>query len=101
VETVFEGEEFCTDVASVGTQASGIGAREFESGFPGFGAAVGEEDAVEAADFSQAESEFSGVLVEEEVGRVDEALALTLDRFFDGWMGVAERGDADPLRRSR
>ncbi len=43
----------------------------------------------------RAEGEFGGVFVEEEIRGVDEASALTVDRFFDGGMGVAERGDAD------
>ena len=91
MEAVFECEEFRADVAPVGAQASGVGAREFESGFPGFGAAVGEEDAVETADLGETKGEFGGVLVEEEVGGVEEELALALDRLFDGRVGVAER----------
>ncbi len=78
-----------------GAETAGVGAGELECGFPGFGAAVAEEDTVEAADLGETKGEFGGVLVEEEVRGVDEALALACDRFFDGGMAVAERGDAD------
>ena len=78
VEAVFEGEEFCADVAAFGAETAGVGAREFERGLPCFGAAVAEEDAVEAADLGEAEGELGGVLVEEEVRGVDEALALAM-----------------------
>ncbi len=74
---------------------AGVGACEFQRCLPGFGAAVAKEDAVEAADLGEAEGEFGGVLVEVEIGGVDEAGALLRDGFFDGGVGVAERGDAD------
>ena len=72
---------------ALGAQASGVGAGELERGLPGLGAAVAEEDAIEAADLGQAEGEFGGVLVEEEVGGVEELLRLGGDGLVDG--GVA------------
>ena len=95
VEAVVEGEELCADVLAFGAQQAGVGAGELERSLPGFGAAVAEEDAVEAADLGEAEGEFGGVLVEEEVRGVEEALRSVRDGFFDGGMGVAEGGDAD------
>ena len=76
VEAVFEGEEACADVRAFGAEEAGVGAGELERGLPGFGAAVAEEDAVEAADLGEAEGELGGVLVEEEVRGVQQALAL-------------------------
>jgi hypothetical protein len=72
-----------------------VGTSQLESSLPGFGAAVAQEDAVETADFGEAKSEFGGVLVKKEVRGVEEAFALTVDRFFDGGVSVAQRGDAD------
>ena len=86
---MLEREEFCADIAAFGAQTSGVSAGELERGLPCFGAAIGEEDAIEAADLGEANSQFGGVLVEEEVGGVDEALALADDRLFDCRMGVA------------
>ena len=40
----------------------GVGAGELERGFPGFGAGVAEEDAVEAGDLGEAQGELGGVL---------------------------------------
>jgi hypothetical protein len=95
MEAVFESEKFCADAPALGAQVSGVGASEFQRCFHGFGAAVAKEYAVEAADLGEAEGELGGVLVEEEVRGVDEALALTIDRFLDGRVSVAKGGDAD------
>ncbi len=90
-----EREELCADVAALRAKASGVGAGKFECGFPGFGAGVRKEDAVEAADLGEAEGERSGVFVEEEIRGVDKLAALLEDRLLDRWVGVAEGGDAD------
>jgi hypothetical protein len=75
-----------------------VGAGKFEGGLPGFGATVAEEDAVEAADLGETEGEFGGVLVEEEVRGVEDASALTGDRFYDGGVGVAKRRYSDAAK---
>ena len=64
-----------------------MGAGELQRGLPGFGAAVAEEDAIEAGDLGEAQGEFGGVLVIEEVGGVDERLALLVRwlRSIAGW----------------
>ncbi len=95
VEAVFECEEFGADVAAFRAQELGVGAGELECGFPGFGAGVGEEDAVEAGDLGEAERELGGVRVVEEVAGVDEGLRLRGDGGGDGGVVVAERADAD------
>ena len=72
-----------------------MGARQLQRAFPGFGAGVGEEDAVEAGALGEAQREFGLTLVIEEVRGVDERAALAGDGFFDCRMAVAERVDAD------
>jgi hypothetical protein len=72
-----------------------VGAREFERCFPCLGAAIAKEDAVEAADFCEAEGELGCAFVEEEVRGVEEALTLKIDRFFYRGVTVAQSGDAD------
>ncbi len=86
---------FVPMLLALGAEASGVGASEFQRGLPGFGAAVAEEDAVEAAHLSEAQSEVGGVLVEEEVRRVEQPLALAGDGLLDGGMTIAKRGDTD------
>jgi hypothetical protein len=95
VEAVFKREKFCTKTASSGAKTTGVGARELECSFPGFNAAVGEEDAVKATDLCEPESEFCCVFMEKEIGGVEEALALTVDRFFDGGVSIAKRRHSD------
>ena len=58
VEAVLEREELCADLLAFAAQQAGVGAGELQRGLPGFGAAVAEEDAVEAADLGQAQGEF-------------------------------------------
>jgi hypothetical protein len=72
-----------------------MGARQLHCALPGFGAGVGEEDAVEAGALGEAQREFRLSLVIEEVRRVDERAALAGDGFFDNRMVIAERVDAD------
>ena len=72
-----------------------MGTCKLQRGLPGFGAGVAEEDAVQAADLGEAKGEFGGVLVEEEVGGVEELRRLRGDRVVDGGVAVAERADAD------
>ena len=67
------------DVLAFGAQQAGVGAGELECGFPGFGAGVAEEDAVEAGDLGEAERELGGAAVVEEVDGVDERLRLRGD----------------------
>ena len=86
---------FVPMVRPCGAKTAGVGAGKLEGSLPGFGAAVAEEDAVEAADLGEAKGEFGGVLVEEEVRGVEQALALADDGLFDGGVAVAKRGDAD------
>ena len=76
VKAVLEREELRADVSCLRAEEAGVGAGQLQRGLPGFGAAVGEEDAVHAADLGEAQGEFGGVLVEEEVRGVDEALRL-------------------------
>jgi hypothetical protein len=82
-------------MASGGAKMTGVGACELKCGFPGFNAAVGEEDAVEAADLGEPKSEFSCVFMEKKIGGVEEALALTGDRFFYGGVSIAKRRHSD------
>ena len=72
-----------------------MGAGELQRSLPCFGAAVAEEDAVEAGDLGEAEGEFRGVLVEEEVRGVEELLRLARDGLFDCGMAVTEAADTD------
>ena len=95
MEAVFDAEEFGADAAASGAKTPGVGTSQFESGFPGFGAAVAEEDSVEAADLGQTLGELPLQRVKKEVRCVEEPLALTGNRFFHGRVPVAERGDAD------
>jgi len=67
VEAVLKGEKARADLAACGAEPASVGAGEFECGLPGFGAAIGEEDAVEAGDLGEAEGELGGAFVEEEV----------------------------------
>ena len=76
MEAVFEGEEAGAECAALGVGGGGEGAGELERGLPGLGAAVAEEDAVEAADLGETEGEFGGALVEEEVRGVEELARL-------------------------
>ena len=76
-KAVFKREELGADGLACLPRAehAGVGARELQRGFPGFGAGVAEEDAVEAGDFGEAKRELRGVGVVEEVAGVDEASA--------------------------
>ena len=76
VEAVLEREELRADALAFGAEQAGVRAGELERGLPGFGAGVGEEDAVEAGDLGEAEGELGGVRMVEEVARVDERLRL-------------------------
>ena len=70
---VLECDEFCADGLAFRAQQAGVGAGELQRGFPGFGAGVAEEGAVEAGDFGEAERElYGGASVVEEVAGVDE-----------------------------
>src|SRR6185312_861931 len=60
-----------------------------------FGAGVGEKDAVETGDLSEAERELDGVLGVEEVRRVDEFRGLRGDGAGDRGVVVAKRAYAD------
>ena len=62
---------------------AGIGASQLHCAFPGFSAGVGEEGAIEAAAFGEAQGELGLTLVVEEVGGVDELAALLGDGVFD------------------
>jgi len=72
-----------------------MSARQLHCAFPGFGAGIREEDAIHAGAFVETHREFCLALVIEEVGCVDERLALTGDGLFDHGVGVTESVDAD------
>jgi len=55
VKAVIESEKSSANHFALSAEATGVGARELEGCFPGFGAAVGEEDAVETGDLCEAE----------------------------------------------
>ncbi len=95
MERVFERDDFCADGFAFRTKQASVRAGEFERSFPGFGAGVGEEDAVEASDFGEAERELYGVLGVEEVRGVDELGGLRGDGARDRGVVVAERADTD------
>ena len=95
VEALLQGEKLCADRLAFAAQQAGVGAGQLERAFPGFGAGVGEEDAVEAGALGEAQRQFRLALVIVEVRGVDERAALASDGFFDGRMAVAERIDAD------
>ena len=95
VEALLEGKKLRADVRAFAAQQAGIGARQLERALPGFGAGVGEEDAVEAGALGEAQRQFRLALVIEEVRRVDERAALARNRVLDRRMVIAERVDAD------
>src|SRR5450631_827553 len=71
------------------------GAGEFERSFPGLGATVAKESAVQSGDLRQQPREFRLILVEEQIGNMNQSTGLTLDRRLNGRVIVAERVDAD------
>ncbi len=95
VEAVFEGEELCAEVDAFAASEAGVGASELEGGFVDFRTAVGEEGAIHAGGFGEAQREGGLALVVIEVGGVDELAALFRDGVLDGGVGVAEGVDAD------
>ncbi len=95
VEAVLEGKEAGAECAAVGVGRHGMGAGELERGLPGLGAAVAEEDAVEAADLGEAEGKLGGALVEEEVRGMEELARLGDEGLLDDGVSVAEGRDAD------
>ncbi len=70
-------------------------ARQFQRTLPGLGAGVGEEHAVKAGVFGEAQSKLCLAAVIEKVRGVDERAALAGDGLFNDRMAVAERIDAD------
>ena len=83
VEALLEGEELGADLLAFAAQQAGVGARQLERALPGFGAGVGEEDAVEAGALGEAQRELGLALVVVEVRGVDERAALRGDGLFD------------------
>ena len=71
------------------------GAGEFERSFPGLGAAVAKESAVKPGDFGQQPREFRLILVEEQIGHMNQPAGLAFDRRLDDGVVVAERIDSD------
>ena len=95
VEALLERKKLGADGLAFAAQQAGMGAGEFQRAFPGFGAGVGKEDAVEAGTLGETQSELGLALVIEEVRRVNELAALLGDGLFNRRMPVAERVDAD------
>src|SRR5258708_23187265 len=74
------------------------GARELERSLPGLGAAVAKESAIKPGDFGHPPREFRLILVEKQIGNMNQSACLTLDRRLDGRMVVAQRIDSDPTQ---
>src|SRR5450759_5923270 len=60
------------------------GTGKLERSFPGLGAAVAKESAVKPGDLRQQPREFRLILVEEQIGNMNQPAGLTLDRRLDG-----------------
>src|ERR1019366_4524323 len=71
------------------------GAGELERSLPGLGAAVAKESAAKPGDLRQQPREFRLILVEEQIGNMNQPAGLPLDRRLDGRVVVAERIDSD------
>jgi hypothetical protein len=56
MEGVFEGDELGADGFAFRAEKASVGAGEFQGGFPGFGAGVAEEGAIEAGDLGEPQS---------------------------------------------
>jgi len=78
-----------------------VRASQLERALPGLGAGVGKEDAIQAGAFGEPLRQLSLTLVIEEIRDVDERAALLRNGFNDGWMGVAQRIDADAASTGR
>ena len=95
VKALLKGKELGADVDAFAAQQAGVGTGQLHGAFPGFGAGVGEEDAVQAGSLSEAQRQFGLPFVIEEVRGVDERAALLCNCFLDHRMSVTERVDAD------
>ncbi len=95
VEALLEREKLRADRFAFAAQQAGMGARQLQRAFPGFGAGVGEEDAIQAGALGEPQRKLRLALVIEEVRGVDERAALLGDGLLDRRMAVAERVDAD------
>ena len=74
-------------------------AGQFERAFPGLGATIAKEDAVQAGALGKLQRQLRLALVKEEIRGVDELAALPDDGLFDGRMAVAERVNADAAQQ--
>ena len=96
VEAVFQREELRADLLALAIASRPAWARaSFSAASQASVPLVAEEDAVQPADLGQPHREFGGVLVEEEVRGVQQALALRRDRRLNRGMRVAQRRYAD------
>ncbi len=91
MKALLECEELCADVLTFAAQQAGMSAGELECAFPGFGASVGKEDAIEAGALGKAKRELGLTLVIEEVGGMDELAALLGDGVLDYRVNSRER----------
>ena len=83
------------DLELLGMDGAAVGVHHLERAFDGLRAGVGEEGALEAADFDEAFGQRALILVVVEVGGMDQQAGLLADDFHDARMGVPERVDAD------
>src|ERR1019366_10260837 len=95
MERVFHGENARLWFVKVPIVHLRKGPGQLERSFPGLGAAVAEESAVKPGDSRQQPREFRLILVEEQIGNMNQPAGLTLDRRLDGRVVVAERIDSD------
>src|SRR6185437_8962593 len=72
-----------------------VGVDHFEGALDGFGSAVAEKDALQAAHGAEAFGEGALIAVVIQIGGVDEKAGLFADDLGHAGVGVAESGDAD------
>src|SRR5437016_12189097 len=92
---MLESEDAPVSFVSVAVIDAGIGARQFQCAFPGFGSAITKKCAVESGNLGQPFCQFRLVLVIEEVRSVNQLPCLLLQNFLDRGMRVAQRIHAD------
>ena len=95
VKALLEGEEFCADLFAFITENAGMCASQFEGALPSLCAGVGKESTVESSALREEHGEFSLTLVVVEIRCVNKSLALAGNGFFNRWMAVPQRVDAD------
>src|SRR5215471_18996556 len=86
-------------LVAIGILNAGKGTGELEGAFPGFGAAVAEEGAIEPRHFRELFRELRLKLMEEQVGNVDQAISLTFQRRLNRRMAIAEGIHADAAKK--